>query len=125
MATIGLKKRLTKEMETQLLDALESGMSLKGACNLVCISVERIDCVIREGKRGERLKASIERAQAIAEQRLCQRAMEGTPKDALNFLTTRFKHWDAKSDNQTTPDTKAAALLERLSSVPEVKRRRN
>ena len=124
-ARIGKKTRLTKELETQLLDALESGMSLKGAADLVCISYPRLLILMKEGGKGERLSAAINRAQAIAESRLCQRAMDGTPKDALNMLMARFNHWDKKADNLSQPDAKAEALLARLAEVPEQTRKRN
>ena len=122
---IGKKTRLTKELETQLLDALESGMSLKGASDLVCISYARLLILMKEGRKGERLSAAINRAQAIAESRLCQRAMDGTPKDALNMLIARFNHWDKKTGDSSQPDAKAEALLARLSEVPEQTRKRN
>ena len=123
---IGKKTRLTKELETQLLDALESGMTLKGAADLVCISYARLLILMKaEGGKGDRLTACINRAQAIAESRLCQRAMDGTPKDALNMLIARFNHWDKKTDNMSTPDAKAEALLARLAEVPEQSRKRN
>ena len=124
-ARIGKKTRLTKELETQLLEALESGMSLKGASDLVCISYARLLILMKEGRKGERLSAAINRAQAIAESRLCQRAMDGTPKDALNMLMARFNHWDKKADNLSQPDAKAEALLARLAEVPEQTRKRN
>ena len=122
---IGKKTRLTKELEAQLLDALESGMSLKGAADLVCISYARLLILMKEGGKGERLTACINRAQAIAESRLCQRAMDGTPKDALNMLMARFNTWNKNSNDQSTPDAKAEALLARLAEVPEQSRKRN
>ena len=123
MSVINKKQRLTKGMREKLIEALSQGMSLQGACELVCISPERVGVLMREGKAGEDLSAEINRAQAHAEFALVQKVMaSNSAKDALAMLQARFKHWDKKQASNDDNSVKAEALLARLSSVPEVRR---
>ena len=126
MATIGRKQRLTETMREDLLQALETGVSLPGACDLVCISRERLEVLMGEGRAGERLTREVNRAQAVAEHSLCVKVMASTSaKDALAMLSARFCHWDKKSSNTSKDSGKVEELMARLASVPEVERKRN
>jgi len=126
MATIGKKQRLTETMREDLIQALEQSVSLAGACDLVCISRERLEVLMRAGRAGERLTREINRAQAVAEHALCVKVMASpSAKDALAMLTARFSRWDRKAGNSSQGDGKAEELLARLASVPEVERKRN
>ena len=126
MATIGRKQRLTETMREDLLQALETGVSLAGACDLICISRERLEILMGQGRAGERLTREVNRAQAVAEHSLCVKVMASTSaKDALAMLTARFTRWDRKAGNTHQGDGKAEELLARLASIPEVERKRN
>ena len=124
MATINKKGKLTPTKQKQLLSNLGKGMSLKGACELVGISIERLNICLRDGEKGEKLSLLIDQAQAKAEHDLCIKIMEnGNARDCLAMLTARFNHWDKKADINTNDKTmKAEALLARMGTVPEVKR---
>lgn len=123
MSTINKKQRLTKGMRVKLLAALEQGMSLQGACELVCISPERVGVLMKEGRAGDSLTAEINRSQAIAEYALCEKVMASdSAKDALAMLTARFNRWDKKQVSNDKTSIRAEALLARLSKVPEVRR---
>jgi hypothetical protein len=123
MSVINKKQRLTKTMRGKLLKALETGMSLKGACELVCISAGRVGVLMKEGKAGDVLTSEINRAQALAEFALCEKVMlSNSAKDALAMLQTRFTHWDKKQAKSDTPSMQAEALLARLGKIPEVRR---
>lgn len=124
MATINKREKLTATKQKQLLANLERGMSLKGACELVGISIERINICMKGGEKGEKLSSLISQAQAKAEHDLCSRIMEsGNARDCLAMLQSRFAHWDKRADINTNDNTiKAEALLARMGTVPEVKR---
>ena len=124
MATINKREKLTATKQKQLLANLERGMSLKGACELVGISIERINICMKGGEKGEKLSSLIAQAQAKAEHDLCSRIMDnGNARDCLAMLQSRFAHWDKRADINTNDNTiKAEALLARMGNVPEVKR---
>jgi len=124
MPRINKKGKLTANKQKELLSNLEKGMSLKGACELVGISIERINICLNDGERGEKLSLLIDQAQAKAEHDLCIKIMDnGNARDCLAMLTARFNHWDKKADINTNDKTiKAEALLARMGSVPEVRR---
>lgn len=124
MATINKREKLTATKQKQLLANLERGMSLKGACELVGISIERINICMKGGEKGEKLSSLIAQAQAQAEHDLCSRIMDnGNARDCLAMLQSRFAHWDKRADINTNDNTiKAEALLARMGNVPEVKR---
>jgi len=124
MATINKKVKLTPTKQKQLLENLGKGMSLKGACELVGISLDRINSCMKEGEKGQKLSLLIDQAQALAERTLCERIMEtGNARDCLAMLSARFNSWDKKSDINTNDKTmKAEALLARMGNIPEVKR---
>jgi len=125
MATINKKGKLTPTKQKQLLSNLGKGMSLKGACELVGISIERLNICLRDGEKGEKLSLLIDQAQAKAEHDLCIKIMDNAnARDALAFLTSRFSHWDKKGAGINTNDKtmQAEALLARMGTVPEVKR---
>lgn len=128
MATINKKTKLTKPMLEKLTQALEQGCSVKGACGLVGISHKRILTILNEGgKESDRLNATINNAQSIAELNLCNKVMrDGNARDALAMLTARFDSWDKKTGNKYNDNNiKAEALLARLSNVPEQIKKRN
>ncbi len=124
MARINKKGKLTAAKQKELLSNLAKGMSLKGACELVGISLERINICMKEGEKGEKLSLLIDQAQAKAEHDLCTRIMEtGNARDCLAMLSARFNSWDKKADINTNDKTiKAEALLARMGNIPEVKR---
>jgi len=124
MATINKREKLTATKQKQLLENLSRGMSLKGACELVGISIERINICMKVEGKGEKLSSLIAQAQAKAEHDLCSRIMDnGNARDCLAMLQSRFAHWDKRADINTNDNTiKAEALLARMGNVPEVKR---
>ena len=124
MATINKREKLTATKQKQLLENLSRGMSLKGACELVGISIERINICMKVEGKGEKLSSLIAQAQAKAEHDLCIKIMEsGNARDCLAFLQSRFSHWDKRADINTNDNTiKAEALLARMGNIPEVKR---
>ena len=124
MATIGKKQKLSQAKQKQLLSNLESGMSLKGSCELVGISIERVNILMNDGEKGEKLSLLISQAQARAEQRLCEKIIQdGNARDCLAMLQSRFTHWDKKGEANVNDKTlKAEALLARMGTVPEIKR---
>ena len=128
MATVTLKQRLTKKMESELVRALENGQSLKGACEFVYFSFPRACALMREeGAKGRKFLALVNRAQAVAENRLCQRIMDqGNARECISFLQARFSEWDkTKNIKGQTDDLKTTALLARMSAVPEQIKKRN
>ena len=127
MATINKKTKITKPMLEKLTQALEQGCSVKGACGLVGISHKRILTILNAGgKESDRLNATINNAQSIAELNLCQKVMrDGNARDALAMLTARFDSWDKRTIKGDDSNIKAEALLARLSNVPEQVKKRN
>ena len=128
MATINLKQRLTAKMERELVSALQNGQSLKGACEFVYFSYARACALMREeSSKGRKFLALVNRAQAVAENRLVTRLMEtGSPRECLQFLQARFSEWDkAKNVKGESDNLKASALLARLQTIPEQIKKRN
>jgi len=115
-------------MLEKLTQALEQGCSVQGACGLIGISHKRILTILNAGgKESDRINATINNAQSIAEQRLCQRIMEtGNARDCLAMLTARFDSWDKRTNMKSNDSNiKAEALLARLQSIPEQIKKRN
>tara|TARA_R100000963_G_scaffold34934_2_gene30272 strand:+ start:627 stop:1013 length:387 start_codon:yes stop_codon:yes gene_type:complete len=128
MATINKRVKFTKASMQKFTEALESGMSVDGAASLCGISRERIGTLLKEGgKVADKLRASINISQGIAEQRLCQRIMEtGNARDCLAMLTARFDSWDKRTNMKSNDSNiKAEALLARLQNIPEQVKKRN
>ena len=127
MATINKRTKFTKASMQKFTEALENGVSVDAAASLVGISKERIGTLLKAGgKESDKLNASINISQAIAEQRLCQRIMEtGNARDCLAMLTTRFDSWSKTNIKSNDSNIKAEALLARLQSIPEQVKKRN
>ena len=127
MAVINKKQKLTKPMLEKLTQALEQGCSVQGACGLVGISHKRILSILNAGgKESDRLNATINNAQSIAELNLCQKVMrDGNARDALSMLTTRFDSWSKTNIKSNDSNIKAEALLARLQTIPEQVKKRN
>jgi len=127
MATINKKTKLTKPMLEKLTEALTQGCSVKGACGLVGISHDRILTILNAGGReSDRLNATINNAQSIAELALVTKVMrDGSARDALAFLQSRFDSWSKTNTKSNDNNIKAEALLARLSNVPEQIKKRN
>ena len=127
MATINKKTKFTAASMKKFTAALESGMSVDGAASLVGISSKRIAVLLNgEGKIADRLRASINTSQGIAEWNLCQKIMrDGNPQTCLSMLIARFDSWDKKTIKGNDNNIKAEALLARMAAVPEQIKKRN
>lgn len=127
MATINKKTKFTAASMKKFTEALESGMSVDGAASLVGISSKRIAVLLNGGgKIADKLNASINISQGIAEWNLCQKIMQdGNPQTCLSMLIARFDSWSKTNTKSNDSNIKAEALLARMSAVPEQIKKRN
>ena len=127
MATINKRTKFTKASMQKFTEALENGVSVDAAASLVGISKERIGTLLKAGgKESDKLNASINISQGIAEWNLCQKIMrDGNPQTCLAMLTARFDSWSKTNIKSNDNNIKAEALLARMSAVPEQIKKRN